>query len=74
LREGRLAGAALDVRDPEPPGDADRLAGLPNVLLTPHIAGVIEESMRRACLHLAEDVLPVLAGGRPRSEVPTEAD
>jgi D-3-phosphoglycerate dehydrogenase len=73
LREGRLAGAALDVRDPEPPGPNDPLAGLPNVLLTPHIAGVTEESMRRACLHVAEDVLLVLAGEAPRSEVPAQA-
>jgi D-3-phosphoglycerate dehydrogenase len=72
LREGRLAGAALDVRDPEPPGPSDPLAGLPNVLLTPHIAGVTNESMRRACLHVAEDVLRVLAGEAPRSEVPVD--
>jgi D-3-phosphoglycerate dehydrogenase len=73
LREGRLAGAALDVRDPEPPGPGDLLAGLPNVLLTPHIAGVTEESMRRACLHVAEDVLLVLGGEAPHSEVPAQA-
>jgi D-3-phosphoglycerate dehydrogenase len=73
LRDGRLAGAALDVRDPEPPGPNDPLTGLPNVLLTPHIAGVTEESMRRACLHVAEDVLLVLSGEEPRSEVPAEA-
>jgi D-3-phosphoglycerate dehydrogenase len=73
LRSGRLAGAALDVRDPEPPAADDLLAGLPNVLLTPHIAGVTEESLRRACLHVAEDVLRVLAGERPQSEVPAGA-
>lgn len=70
LREERLGGAALDVRDPEPPGPQDPLAGMPNVLLTPHIAGVTEESMRRACLHVAEDVLRVLDGESPQSEVP----
>ncbi|MEX2536648.1 MAG: hydroxyacid dehydrogenase [Trueperaceae bacterium] len=73
LKAGQLAGAALDVRDPEPPGSNDPLAGLPNVLLTPHIAGVTEESTKRACLHVAEDVLRVLAGERPLSEVPAGA-
>lgn len=73
LREGRLAGAALDVRDPEPPGANDQLAGLANVLLTPHIAGVTQESMRRACTHVSEDVLRVLSGQAPMSEVPQGA-
>lgn len=72
LRDRRLAGAALDVRDPEPPGEEDPLAGLPNVLLTPHIAGVTEESMVRVSLHVAEDVLRVLRGEAPQSEVPAQ--
>ena len=70
LGTGHLAGAALDVRDPEPPVEGDPLAGLPNVLLTPHIAGVTDESLERACVHVAEDVLRVLDGRRPVSEIP----
>jgi D-3-phosphoglycerate dehydrogenase len=67
LKEGRLAGAALDVRAKEPPGESDPLRGLANVILTPHVAGVTEEANRRASLRVAGDVLRVLAGENPVS-------
>ena len=73
LRSGRLAGAALDVRVKEPPGENDPLRGLDNLILTPHVAGVTEESNRRASLHVAEDVRRVLSGQKPLSEVPRHA-
>ncbi|MFT4078113.1 hydroxyacid dehydrogenase [Rhodomicrobium sp.] len=49
LREGRLGGAALDVFDAEPfpQGYAERFEGLPNLVLTPHIAGLTAEANRR---------------------------
>jgi (S)-sulfolactate dehydrogenase len=40
LREGRLGGAALDVFDAEPLARQPACEGCPNLLLTPHIAGV----------------------------------
>lgn len=70
LRGGHLGGAALDVRAQEPPGEDDPLRGLPNVLLTPHIAGVTEASLQRAASHVVEDVLRVLGGGEPVSPAP----
>jgi (S)-sulfolactate dehydrogenase len=49
LRAGRLGGAALDVFEDEPVGAASgaRFADMPNLLLTPHIAGVTVESNQR---------------------------
>jgi (S)-sulfolactate dehydrogenase len=56
LKEGRLGGAALDVFESEPPEQPHRFAGVPNLLLTPHIAGVTRESNRRVSLLIAERV------------------
>ncbi len=62
LREGRLAGAALDVFDPEPPGPdlLETLRGCPNLILTPHIAGITVESNRRVSTMVADAVRRVL--------------
>ncbi|HSK07649.1 MAG TPA: NAD(P)-dependent oxidoreductase, partial [Acidimicrobiia bacterium] len=49
LRSGSIAGAALDVFFTEPlgPGPAATFAGVPNLLLTPHLAGNTEEAVHR---------------------------
>lgn len=69
LRSGRLAGAALDVMVREPLPADDPLLALPNLLLSPHIAGVTAESARRMALEAAENVLAGLAGRLPREVV-----
>ncbi len=58
LRAGRLGGAALDVFDAEPlkGAAAERFAGCPNLVLTPHIAGVTAESNVRVSRVTAEAV------------------
>jgi (S)-sulfolactate dehydrogenase len=59
LLEGRLGGAALDVFETEPltAEAAAVFAGCPNLVLTPHIAGVTEESNVRVSAVTAENVL-----------------
>ncbi len=62
LRAGRLAGAALDVFEEEPLSaeTAARFRGLPNLILTPHIAGVTVESNRRVSQVTADNVRRLL--------------
>ena len=73
LRSGKLAGAALDVRESEPPGEDDPLRGLDNIILTPHVAGVTRESNARVSFHVVEDVVRVLNGNAPLSRAPGSA-
>ncbi|WP_327002602.1 D-2-hydroxyacid dehydrogenase family protein [Dactylosporangium sp. NBC_01737] len=62
LRAGRLAGAALDVFDTEPPPPGDPLRTAPNVVLSPHVGYVTRESYAQYFPQLVEDVAAFLAG------------
>lgn len=64
LRQGRLGGAALDVFDAEPLKQAPHFEGCPNLVLTPHIAGVTTESNERVSSLIADKVLQALAEAR----------
>jgi D-3-phosphoglycerate dehydrogenase / 2-oxoglutarate reductase len=74
LKEGRLAGAGLDVTDPEPPGPDDELLKLDNVILTPHSAWYSQESMRDVTTGAAREALRILKGKRPASPVNPEVE
>lgn len=56
LRSGHLGGAAIDVFETEPLPAGSPLAGVPNLILTPHIAGVTRESNERVSALVAERV------------------
>jgi lactate dehydrogenase-like 2-hydroxyacid dehydrogenase len=72
LREGRIAAAALDVTDPEPPPADDPLLSLPNVIVTPHIASASVATRSRMALLAAENLLQALAGRVPKHAVNPE--
>jgi len=69
LKAGRLAGAALDVFEVEPPVNRELLE-LPNVIATPHIGAMTSEGQGRAGAEIVDEVLRALRGEPLRSVVP----
>jgi D-3-phosphoglycerate dehydrogenase len=69
LRDKRIAGAALDVFEKEPPDPNNPLLKLDNVILSPHIAGVAQDASRRISVWVAEDVVRVLNREPPKYPV-----
>jgi D-3-phosphoglycerate dehydrogenase len=73
LLSGHLSGAAVDVFSSEPPEAENPLLSLPNVILTPHMAGVTVEAVARTAITLANDVVRAVHGEKPRNCVNPEA-
>lgn len=65
LRAGRIAGAALDVFDKEPPDADNPLFSMKNVVVTPHDASFTRESFARMGEHMAKNIQDVMSGNRP---------
>jgi len=69
LQQGQIAGAALDVLEKEPPAADNPLLQLPNVLFTPHTAGVTRDTWARRGKFIFANLQRVLAGEKPLAAV-----
>jgi len=68
LREKWIAGAGLDVYDPEPPFAENPLFNMDNVIVSPHMAAHTDEAMLRMAM-VADDVIAVIEGKKPKNPV-----
>jgi D-3-phosphoglycerate dehydrogenase len=73
LKEGRIAGAALDVHDDEPLGEGNPWVKLENVTLTPHIAGTTTSTWENSVRMVAEAVKEIAETGRATNTVNAES-
>lgn len=62
LRQGQLAGAALDVLEVEPLGNDSPLREVPNLIITPHIAGATKGARARSAAMAADHILAFSSG------------
>ena len=73
LTSGAIAGAAIDVTDPEPIPFDDPLLSLDNLLITPHIASASRQTVRRMGQMTADNIIAALRGEQMPSCVNPEA-
>ena len=66
LREGDILGAALDVVRDEPIPADHPFVSMPNVVLTPHTAGVTRQAAARCCAQACEGIVDVIQGRSPK--------
>ncbi|NJC72951.1 hypothetical protein HC031_25005 [Planosporangium thailandense] len=69
VRAGHLGGAGLDVLAKEPPDPGNPLLDLPQVVVTPHVAGLTDRTSKRRALFCARNISRVGAGREPLSRI-----
>jgi D-3-phosphoglycerate dehydrogenase len=66
LQDGRLAGVALDVFEPEPPDPNHPIFQLENCLTAPHAMALTVQAMKNIFRSMADDMAAVFRGQRPQ--------
>jgi D-3-phosphoglycerate dehydrogenase / 2-oxoglutarate reductase len=69
IRDGHIAGAAIDVFTKEPPDPTNPLLGLDKVVVTPHLGASTREAQVNVAFDVADQIVEYLAGGTPRYAV-----
>jgi D-3-phosphoglycerate dehydrogenase len=69
IKKGKVAGAGLDVFEKEPLDPENPLCKMDNVILTPHLGASNREGMQRMAIQIAESVIAVFKGSRPKNQV-----
>jgi len=69
IQSGKVAGAALDVYETEPPPKDFPLRGLPQVIMTPHLGASTEEAQENVGIEVAESITDYLLNGAVRNAV-----
>ena len=69
IREGHIAGAAVDVFTSEPPAADNPLLGVPQIVLTPHLGASTREAQVNVAYDVADQIVEYLQGGSPRYAV-----
>jgi D-3-phosphoglycerate dehydrogenase len=72
LREGRIAGSAIDVGRAPDQMPSPALAALPNVIATPHVGGLVPEAVAHQALETTRQVAAILEGRAPAGAVNPE--
>lgn len=73
LSEGLIAGAGLDVFDPEPPAADHPLMAFDNVIISPHVAGITDDCLYNMAEYAAKQWLEIFKGNRPPRLINPEA-
>lgn len=69
MKAGNLKYACLDVFDPEPPAPDHPLRTLPNVIMTPHLAGLANNGLKKVGQHACDEIERFLSGQPLLAEV-----
>ena len=72
LRQGHLGGAALDVHDQQPLTGKEPLFDCPNLLITPHVAGITATSLHGMSHGAVHTLIALLRGEKPANVVNPE--